>query len=88
MRNNKTFEIELPKEIYFGEYWFEGNKLIIDDVHTFDEDGVKIEIDSLNDKELFFRIYQAVERDKCDEIESEREYNSNEEILFNQKRIR
>lgn len=72
---NKEFEISLPKAVYFGSYFFDGNKLFIDDVHTYDDDGNRIEIDSLNDAELFARVYKEVEKDKCDEIEAERDYN-------------
>lgn len=70
---HKLFEISFPKAVYFGSYHFDGNELWIDDVHTFDEDGNKIEIDSFNDKEIFDRIYKAVEDDKSDEIQEERE---------------
>lgn len=70
---NKTFEISFPKAVYFGEYWFEDGKLIIDDVHTFDEDEQRVEIDSINDAEIFLRVYMAVEKDKCDEIQMERD---------------
>lgn len=69
----KQFEISFPKAVYFGEYEFIDGHLFIDDVHTFDEDEQRVEIDSLSDCEIFQRIYSAVERDKLDEIEEERE---------------
>lgn len=69
----KQFEISLPKAVYFGDYFFEDGHLFIDDVHTFDDDEQRVEIDSLNDAELFQRIYSLVEKDKLDEIEEERE---------------
>lgn len=72
-KHTKEFELSLPKAVYFGEYFFEGNKLFIDEVHTFSEDGERIDVDSLNDAELFQRIYSEVEKDKCDEINEERE---------------
>ena len=78
----KNFELSLPKAVYFGEYRFDNGKLFIDDVHTFDEDEQRIEIDSLNDAEIFQRIYSLVEKDKCDEIEEERE-----QILAERKRF-
>jgi hypothetical protein len=69
----KQFELSLPKAVYFGEYCFIDGKLFIDEVHYFSEDAERIEIDSLNDAEIFKRIYSLVEKDKCDEIEEERE---------------
>jgi hypothetical protein len=69
----KQFELSLPKAVYFGIYFFDNGKLFIDEVHTFDEDEQRIEIDSLNDAEIFQRIYALVEKDKCDEIAEERE---------------
>lgn len=77
-----NFELSLPKAVYFGEYRFDNGKLFIDEVHTFDEDGQRIEIDSLNDAEIFQRIYSLVEKDKCDEIAEERE-----QILAERKRF-
>ena len=78
----KQFELSLPKAVYFGEYRFDNCKLFIDDVHTFDSDEQRIEIDSINDAEIFKRIYALVEKDKCDEIEEERE-----QILAERKRF-
>jgi hypothetical protein len=69
----KQFELSLPKAVYFGIYFFEDGHLFIDEVHTFDSDEQRIEIDSLNDAEIFQRIYSLVEKDKCDEINEERE---------------
>ena len=77
-----NFELSLPKAVYFGEYRFDNGKLFIDDVHTFDSDEQRIEIDSLNDAEIFNRIYALVEKDKCDEINEERE-----QILAERKRF-
>jgi hypothetical protein len=77
-----NFELSLPKAVYFGIYFFEDGHLFIDDVHTFDEDEQRIEIDSLNDAEIFKRIYSLVEKDKCDEINEERE-----QILAERKRF-
>jgi hypothetical protein len=68
-----NFELSLPKAVYFGSYEFIDGKLFIDDVYTFDSDEQRIEIDSLNDAEIFKRIYSLVEKDKCDEIDEERE---------------
>ena len=76
----KQFEISLPKAVYFGTYFFEDGHLFIDEVHTFDEDEQRIEIDSLNDAEIFNRIYSLVEKYKCDEIAEEKE-----QILAEQK---
>ena len=78
----KQFELSLPKAVYFGSYEFIDGKLFIDEVHTFDEDEQRIEIDSLNDAEIFNRIYALVEKDKCDEIAEERE-----QILAERKRF-
>jgi len=78
----KQFEISLPKACYFGIYFFEDGKLFIDEVHTFSEDAERIEIDSINDAEIFQRIYSLVEKDKCDEIAEERE-----QILAERKRF-
>ena len=78
----KQFELSLPKACYFGTYFFDNGKLFIDDVHTFDSDEQRIEIDSINDAEIFKRIYALVEKDKCDEIEEERE-----QILAERKRF-
>lgn len=69
----KQFELSLPKAVYFGIYFFDNGKLFIDEVHTFDDDEQRIEIDSLNDAEIFQRIYSLLEKDKCDEIAEERE---------------
>ena len=78
----KNFELSLPKAVYFGSYEFIDGKLFIDEVHTYDSDEQKIEIDSLNDAEIFNRIYSLLEKDKCDEIEEERE-----QILAERKRF-
>lgn len=78
----KTFELSLPKAVYFGSYEFIDGKLFIDEVHTFDEDEQRIEIDSLNDAEIFNRIYSLLVKDKADEIEEERE-----QILSERKRF-
>jgi hypothetical protein len=78
----KQFELSLPKACYFGIYFLDNGKLFIDDVHTFDEDEQRIEIDSLNDAEIFQRIYSLLVKDKCDEIEEERE-----QILAERKRF-
>ena len=78
----KNFELSLPKAVYFGSYEFIDGKLFIDEVHTFDEDEQRIEIDSLNDAEIFKRIYSLLVKDKCDEIEEERE-----QILAERKRF-
>jgi len=78
----KQFELSLPKAVYFGIYFFDNGKLFIDEVYTFDDDEQRIEIDSLNDAEIFQRIYSLVEKDKCDEINEERE-----QILSERKRF-
>jgi hypothetical protein len=78
----KQFELSLPKAVYYGIYFFEDGHLFIDDVHTFDSDEQRIEIDSLNDAEIFQRIYSLLVKDKCDEIEEERE-----QILAERKRF-
>jgi hypothetical protein len=78
----KQFELSLPKAVYFGEFCFIDGKLFIDEVHTFSEDAERIEIDSLNDAEMFNRIYSLLVKDKCDEIEEERE-----QILAERKRF-
>ena len=67
----KEFEISLPKAVYFGEYLIENGKLHISDVHTFDDDEQRVEIDSLNDAELFNRIHRLLTAEKVDEIEAE-----------------
>jgi hypothetical protein len=77
-----NFELSLPKAVYFGSYEFIDGKLFIDEVHTFSEDGERIEIDSLNDAEIFQRIYSLLVKDKCDEIAEERE-----QILAERKRF-
>lgn len=71
----KQFEISFNRSVYFGDWYMDGNKLFLEDVHTTDEDGNKIEVDSFNDSELFGKIYSLVEKDKSDEIEAERDYN-------------
>lgn len=63
MKQAKTFEISYGRNVYFGEYEFEFGKLIIDDMHTFNEDEEKVEIDSINDKEIYDRIYRLVEKE-------------------------
>lgn len=79
MRHNKTFEIDFNKRVYFGEYSFIDNKLFIEEVYTQNEQEQRVEVDSLNDAELFGKIYGLVERDKCDELADEVEYNIWEE---------
>jgi hypothetical protein len=69
----KEFEISLPKAVYFGNFSLDGNKLFIDDVHTFDEDEQRVDVDSINDRELFQRIYSAVESEYHDTIADEQE---------------
>lgn len=64
----KTFEIDFNKHVYFGDYSFEDNKLVIDNVHTFDKDEQRVEVDSINDREVYQRIYQLVEKEKIDEL--------------------
>ena len=73
---SKTFELSYNRNVYFGEYFYEGNKLFIDDVHTFDSDERKVEIDSLNDSEIFSKVYSLVEKDTCSDKMDEAEYNS------------
>lgn len=70
----KNFEVSLPKAVYFGVYEIEDNRIVIDEVHTFDEDEQRVEIDSINDKEIYSRIYAEVEKQYSDEILSEEEY--------------
>jgi len=72
----KTFEISYYHHVYFGDYCFEDNHLEIDNVHSFDADGEKIEIDSINNKELFDRIYSLVEKKHGDEKATEEEYEA------------
>jgi hypothetical protein len=69
MRTNKTFEISYYHHVYFGEYYFEDGHLIIDNVHTFDSDEQRVEIDSFNDKEVFDKVYALVEDKFSDELE-------------------
>jgi len=69
----KQFEISLPKAVYFGTYSLDGNKIMLEDVYTFDEDEKKVEIDSINDREIYLRIYAKVEDEYSDEIEAELE---------------
>ena len=73
MSHTKEFEISLPKAVYFGTWQMDGNKIMLDEVYTFDEDENKIEIDSINDRELYLRIYEKVEDEYSDEIEAELE---------------
>lgn len=73
MRANKTFEIDFGKRVFSGEYYFDGNKLVIEEVYTQNEEEKRVEVDSINDAELFAKIYTLVEKDKCDEINEERE---------------
>ena len=67
----KTFEIDFNKHVYFGDYFFEDNKLVIDNVHTFDKDEQRVEVDSINDREVYQSVYQLVERCKIDELNEE-----------------
>jgi ABC-type uncharacterized transport system substrate-binding protein len=82
--SSKTFEISYYHHVYFGDYFFEDNKLVIDDVHTFD-DVERIEIDSINDSEVFGKVYGLVEKKhgyenvEHDEYEAELRYSIAEE---------
>jgi len=72
----KTFEISYYHHVYFGTYEFPDNHLEIDNVHTFGEDGDKIEIDSLNNKEVFEKVYALVEKKHGDERIEQAEYEA------------
>jgi len=85
MNAEKEFEIRLPKAVYFGDYLIENGKLYIDEVHTFSEDGERIDVDSLSDSEIFNRIHCILSEEKKDEIEAEIEDDkaSNQSFLIN-----
>lgn len=73
----KQFEVDYYKSVYYGEYYFEERvKLVIDNVHYFSEGGEEVEIDSINDKEIFDAVYNLVYMQHSDEIISEEEYKS------------
>lgn len=84
-KQTKEFEVSLPKAVCFGEYLIEKGKLYISDVHTFDDDEQRVEIDSINDAELFNRIHRLLSEEKVDEIEAEIEDDkaSNKSFLIN-----
>ena len=83
----KNFEIDYNKNVYFGLYFFEDCKLIIDEVHTFSEDGEKIEIDSFNDSEIFNRLYSLAEKMFNDELNEEIEERESERLISKGERL-
>ena len=80
----KQFELSLPKAAYYGLYTIENGTLFIGEVHTFDEEEKIVDVDSINDSELFSRIYQLLSEEKKDEIEAEIEDDkaSNQSFLI------
>ena len=66
------FEISNNKHVYFGTYFYDG-ELTLDNVHTFNEDEQRIDLDSLNDAEIYHRIETLVASKFSDEIEAEKE---------------
>jgi hypothetical protein len=66
----KQFEISLPKAVYFGTYFIDDKLacVVIEECYTTNEDSERIEIDSLNDAEIFKRIYSILNKEKADEI--------------------
>jgi len=72
----KHYEIDYNRHVYFLSYEWEGNKLSIADVFTHDEIGNKIDVDSINDSELFQRIYAKVEKETASEKMEQAEYEA------------
>ena len=74
----KEFEISIGWKDYKGEYHYEGNELMIDECNrwTCDERNIETitEIDSINNKEEFSKVYAALEKDTCDEKADAEEY--------------
>lgn len=70
---SKTFELSYSRNVYFGEYSIGNGGLSIDNVHTFDSDEKRVEIDSFNDIEIYSKILSLLKKEKSEEIESELE---------------
>ena len=63
----KPYELSHNRNVYYGSYQYEMNKLVIETMFTRNDEEQEVEVDSLNDSEVWQRIYQLLEKETSDE---------------------
>ena len=69
----KPYELSHNRNVYYGSYQYEMNKLVIETMFTRNDEEQEVEVDSFSDSEVFQRVYQLLVKEKFDEIEEEKE---------------
>lgn len=72
----RKFEISYGLNVYWGEYYIEQNNIVIDNVFTQNDEEQEIELDSINDKEIYQRVSELAIKSKESELLDDEEYEN------------
>lgn len=73
----KEYEISLPTGVYWGNYHWDGNELMMDTCLTNNDDEKEVEVE---DNDIRLKVYDKLEKEKADEKMEQAEYE--EELRY------